>query len=221
MRRLCRRAAWLALILPGFVLAASDAQRERADVVNARPDQAHGAELFGQCVVCHGADGGGETNGSTPRIAGQHFRVLAKQLVDFRYGKRWDFRMESMADRHHLASAQDVADVASYVSRLAQPGARGIGSGEFVASGGRIYAAQCQSCHGANAEGSEDGVPRLAGQHYGYLMRQMYDSVDGRRPALSRLHSKRIATLDFEQVRAVADYLARVGWRDTGVETRP
>jgi cytochrome c553 len=147
--------------------------------------------------------------------------VLAKQLVDFRYGKRWDFRMENMADRHHLAGAQDIADVASFVSNLAQPGARGIGSGEFAAKGGRIYAAQCQSCHGAGAEGSEEGVPRLAGQHYAYLMRQMYDSVDGRRPALSVLHSKRIATLDFEQVRAVADYLARVGWRSEGSDAHP
>ena len=42
---------------------------------------------------------------------------------------------------------------------------------------------------------------------------QMYDAVDGRRPALPRLHSQRIATLDFEQVRAISDYLARIGWQ--------
>ena len=65
---------------------------------------------------------------------------------------------------------------------------------------------------------TQEGVPRLAGQHYGYLMRQMYDAVDGRRPALSRLHSKRLAPLDFEQIRAVSDYLARIGWQ--GGDTR-
>ena len=73
------------------------------------------------------------------------------------------------------------------------------------------HAAQCLSCHRFKAQGSDGGVPRLAGQHYAYLIQRLYDSVDGRRPALSNLHSKRIATLDFEQVRAVADYLARVG----------
>ena len=41
---------------------------------------------------------------STPRIAGQHYSVLLKQLVDFRHGKRWDFRMEERADQHHLPS---------------------------------------------------------------------------------------------------------------------
>jgi cytochrome c553 len=212
MRCSFRRGAYLALLLPILALAAGNARRELADAVKATPDPVRGAQLFAQCVSCHGADGGGEANGSTPRIAGQHHRVLVKQLVDFRYGTRWDFRMESMADRHHLAGAQDIADVAAHISGLAQPGTRGIGSGEFAALGARIYAGECQSCHGEKAEGTKDGVPRLAGQHYAYLMRQMYDAVDGRRPALSRLHSKRIAPLDFEQVRAVADFLARIGW---------
>src|SRR5213075_1195439 len=133
---------------------------------------------------------------------------------DFRYGKRWDFRMEGMADRHHLPGPKDIADVAVHVSGLAQPTRRGVGNGEFAGEGGRIYAAQCGSCHGASAEGDAvRGIPRLAGQHYAYLMRQMYDAVDGRRPALPRLHSQRIAPLDFEQVRAVSDYLARIGWQ--------
>jgi cytochrome c553 len=213
MKMQFRRVAYIALALPVIAMAAASAQREFADVLRARPDQVHGAQLFEQCIACHGADGGGDANGSTPRIADQHYRVLAKELVDFRYGKRWDFRMESMADRHHLAGAQDIADVSAYVSQLAQPGARGVGGGEFVAEGRRIFEQECQSCHGAEAQGdAERGVPRLGGQHYGYLMRQMYDAVDGRRPALPRLHSQRIAPLDFEQVRAVSDFLARVGW---------
>ena len=57
-------------------------------------------ELFAQCASCHGPDGGGKTDGSMPRIAGQHYRVLAKQIVDFRHGKRWDFRMEGVATSH-------------------------------------------------------------------------------------------------------------------------
>lgn len=179
-------------------------------MLKAKPDLARGEQLFAQCASCHGADGGGETNGTTPRIAGQHFRVLAKQLVDFRHGKRWDFRMEAQADRHHLASAQDIADVAAHVSKLERGSKRGIGSGEFVVEGSQIYARNCQGCHGADAQGSDErSVPRLAGQHYAYLMRQMYDAVDGRRPALPRLHSQRIEPLDFEQVRAVSDFLAR------------
>jgi len=218
--KILHRVAFIALLLPILAPAAENARSEYARVLKAKPDEARGAVLFAQCVSCHGADGGGETNGSTPRIAGQHFRVLAKQIVDFRYGKRWDFRMEGMADRHHLANAQDIADVAAHVSRLAQPANRGIGSGEFAEQGSRIYATQCKSCHGAQAEGDEaGGVPRLAGQHYAYLMRQMYDAVDGRRPALPQLHSQRIAPLDFEQVRVVSDFLARIGWQESPAAT--
>jgi cytochrome c553 len=212
MSKSFRLGAYAALLLPVFAMAAGNARRELADALKATPNLAHGEQLFAQCMSCHGADGGGEADGSTPRIASQHYRVLVKQLVDFRYGTRWDFRMEDMADRHHLAGAQDIADVGAYVSDLEQPAKRGIGSGEFAAEGARIYTGECQSCHGAHAEGIATGVPRLAGQHYAYLMRQMYDAVDGRRPALSRLHSKRLAPLNFEQVRAVSDFLARIGW---------
>jgi cytochrome c553 len=51
----------------------------------------------------------------------------------------------------------------------------------------------------------------LAGQHSAYLLRQMYDAVDGRRPTLTRLHLSRIKPLDFEQLHAVADYLSQLG----------
>jgi cytochrome c553 len=211
MKKSGLRIGVVAMLLPALACAAVTAQKELTDALRATPDAANGKALFDHCASCHGADGGGDSNGSTPRIAGQHFRVLAKQLVDFRSGKRWDFRMEGAAEQHHLAGAQDIADVAAHVSRLAPPGRPGIGSGDFVAEGGRIYAQECASCHGPAADGdAARGVPRLAGQHYGYLMRQMYDAVDGRRPALPRLHSKKIAPLDFQQVRALSDYLSRL-----------
>lgn len=215
MRHFIQVAIWMMALLPPMAAAAGNAKSELNAVLGMKANADHGAQLFLQCVACHGDDANGKPDGSVPRIAGQHFRVLAKQLVDFRYGKRWDFRMEGMADKHHLAGSQDIADVAAHVAGLTRLGSRGIGSGEFVEEGSRIYAEKCQSCHGRDAKGdSAQGIPRLAGQHYGYLMRQMYDAVDGRRPAMPPLHSKRIAPLDFQQVRAVADYLSRIGWPD-------
>ena len=210
MARCDRRTLWLLALLP-VLSAGAPAKGDLNEVLRTKADAVRGAQLYAQCAACHGADGNGDANGSTPRIAGQHYRVLAKQLVDFRGGKRWDFRMEGMADSHHLKDAHDIADVAVYITGLARPADRGVGSGEFAAEGARLFAGKCQSCHGARAEGdAARGVPRLAGQHYAYLMRQMYDAVDGRRPALPRLHSQRIAPLDFQQVRAVADFLARI-----------
>ena len=176
------------------------------------PDVSRGAALYLQCASCHGADGAGVTEGSTPRIAGQHAAVLVKQLVDFRTGKRRDFRMQDLADRHHLADSRDIADVAAYVSGVESGGAPGRGDGTRATAGALLFGARCASCHGADGRGNAARlVPRLAGQHYGYLVRQMYDAVDGRRPTLVEIHARRIGPLDYDQVRGIADYLSRIG----------
>lgn len=54
------RVAFLALLLPILAPAADTARSEYARVLKSTPDEIRGAELFGQCVSCHGADGGGE-----------------------------------------------------------------------------------------------------------------------------------------------------------------
>jgi cytochrome c553 len=211
MKRVVLATVLAALALP---LAAAESQRQELQrVLRATPDAEQGRELFLQCVSCHGSDGAGQENGNTPRIAGQHYEVLAKQLVDFRHGKRWDFRMESFADKHHLETAQDVANVAAYVHALDPGEVAGTGDGLHATDGALLFGAKCASCHGPLGRGNaRERVPQLAGQHYGYIMRQMYDAVDGRRPTMDRVHSGKIEPLDFEQVRAVADFLARVPW---------
>jgi len=203
----------LVAALPALGLAANSAHRDLELATHARPDLDNGSELFTQCVSCHGGKGGGQENGNTPRIGGQHYSVLLKQLVDFRHGKRWDFRMEEHADQHHLETPQDIADVAAYVNQLDSGPVRGMGDGSHTSDGARIFGERCASCHGSSGAGDAGkAVPRLAGQHYAYLVRQMYDAVDNRRPTLQEAHPKKIESLDFEQVRAVADYLSRIDW---------
>jgi cytochrome c553 len=198
------------MMLPLVAAGASPARTEYQAAISATPDYEHGAVLFAQCVSCHGAEGQGLLDGSTPRIAGQHSQVLIKQLVDFRYGKRWDFRMEQRANRH-LGAYQDIADVASYLSMQPRKRSTFDADSETLVLGQGLYEERCASCHGRQAEGSgAENVPMLAGQHPAYLLRQMYDAVDGRRPALSRIHSPHIKPLDFEQLRALADFVARI-----------
>ena len=198
------------MLLPCGVDAASPARSEYQAALRATPDSERGVVLFAECVSCHGSEGQGLADGSTPRIAGQHFRVLVKQLVDFRYGKRWDFRMEQRAN-NHLGAYQDIADVAGYLSQLPRKNKSAEAVGGDITQGSNLYGVNCASCHGVQGEGDdEEAVPMLAGQHPAYLLRQMYDSVDGRRPTLAQLHAKRIKPLDFEQLRAIADFLSRV-----------
>jgi cytochrome c553 len=193
--------------------AAESARQEFSTAVRARPNLDRGAQLFRDCAACHGSDGNGSEDGGVPRIAGQHFRVLVRQLVDYRHETRWDIRMEHYAGRRLLADPQAIADVAGYAARLSRDMPRNVGDGVLVAHGAKVYAQRCAECHGAAGEGDNDATtPRLAGQHYEYLLRQMYDAVDGRRPNFSAGHVRILARLQRDDLVGVADFLARSEW---------
>jgi cytochrome c553 len=202
------------VLLPVAASGESPARQEFRAVIAAEPNEAHGRELFANCSGCHGPSATGTTEGAIPRIAGQHFQVLARELIHFRYAERWNDRMEDVAmNLHTLRDAQDIADVASFVSHLDRGGPRGIGDGAMVERGAAAYAVQCASCHGQDGEGDDRGwVPRLAGQHAGYLMRQIYDARGGRRPPMSRDHRKLLQDLDYDDMVGLTDHLARIGW---------
>jgi cytochrome c553 len=198
-------------ILPAAVAALSPAQQELAQARQSTPNLDRGAELFRVCAGCHGASGGGTADGMVPRIAGQHASVLEKQLVDYRYDRRWDLRMEQIAGRHHLPDAQSIADVAQYVTQLPGGAPNGEGDGQLLEHGAQTYAALCRGCHGEAGQGDAQRViPRIAGQNYEYLRRQIYDAVDGRRPNFSPAHIRLFARLDHEDIQAVADYASRL-----------
>jgi cytochrome c553 len=189
------------------------ATQEFNEVLAKQTNLEHGAELFHECAACHGKNGGGSENGDVPRIAGQHFTVIVRQLVDYRHDSRWDIRMEHYAGRKLLSDPQSIADIAGYVSQLTGGEVRTVGDGQLVRHGAAVYGQRCAQCHGLMGEGREEGrVPRLAGQHYGYLLRQMHDAVDGRRPNFSRSHVRLLARLERDDFVGLADFLARSEW---------
>jgi cytochrome c553 len=204
-------AGLIAVVLPALAGAFATARQELDAALRSKPNLDHGAELFRNCAVCHGPQGAGTRDGGVPRIAGQHVSVLAKQLVDYRHDRRWDIRMEHFADKHHLVDAQAIADVTAYVHQLTVDTQPGVGDGELAAHGANVYGRRCESCHGESAQGnSKKMIPRIAGQHYDYLMRQIYDAVDGRRPNFSPVHIRMLATLDRSDIVGLADYLSRL-----------
>jgi cytochrome c553 len=201
---------WAALLnLPAPAWTASVAEQQLAAALGAKPDLQHGVSLFDKmCVACHNSDARGQPNGDIPAIAGQYRSVVLRQLVDFHYGKRLDQRMEAIARSHYLSGAQDLADVAAYVSALPRITDPGRGDGQLVAHGLEVYQRECASCHGPSGQGdARKGVPWLAGQHYEYLLREMYYSFDHRRPNLTDHHVflDRFTRPDYQ---GVADYLS-------------
>jgi cytochrome c553 len=177
------------------------------------PDVARGKVLFAACAECHRADGSGSADGTVPVIAGQHVSVLVKQLVDFRHDRRWHAKMQDAATRHELASPQDLLNVAAYAESLKRPppGAAGSTDGAALQQGRIVYYRDCESCHGRLAEGDlRTLLPRLAGQHYRYLLRQLNETATGQRPGMDEMHVTRIRALSEDERAAVAAHLSRL-----------
>jgi cytochrome c553 len=194
----------------GRTEAAIQEFREAAEL---EPNLGNGARLFANCASCHQADGSGSEDGTIPVIAGQHVSVLVKQLVDFRHDRRWHARMREAAKQHDLGGAQDILDVASYAAGLKRPPPRagGMGDGKSLHEGQVVYYRECAACHGRLGEGDLETLrPRLAGQHYLYLLKQLYDTASLTRPGMDEEHVRRISALTDAERAGVADYLSRV-----------
>jgi cytochrome c553 len=204
--------ALLAFIgLPVAVPAASPAQQDYQEAMNKVPDLARGAREYVTCTGCHRENGRGNLDGSVPLIAGQHFRVLVKQIADYRHARRWDPRMQHYADNHFLPDTQAIADVAAYISQLDPRGTSGTGQGDQLALGREIHARRCAACHGRAGEGNGgEGIPRLAGQHYAYTLRQLHDFLEGRRPRLTPDHVPMIKDLVRDELTGLADAQSRL-----------
>jgi cytochrome c553 len=183
---------------------------EFARVLERKPEIANGAKLYETCVACHGAKGEGVSDGSVPSLGGQAFEVIAKQIVDFRIGERKDERMAHFTDTRHLAYSQHVADVAAFIATLAAPKAKPAPS--TARGGAAIYARACERCHGSGGVGVEGSlVPRIAGQHYEYLVKQLDITVENLRPEMVKAHEETLRAVSKGERASVAAYLTSTG----------
>jgi cytochrome c553 len=200
---------------PSAAIPSSPPASPQADlraVLETTPNRQQGMRLFQICAECHGPHGAGDASGWPPEIAGQHPRVVAKELTDFRAGLRWYDPMERIAGRHVLHTTQDIADVAAYVGSLPPSTDTGRGAGKWLARGGHMYASRCQWCHGGQGEGSDERfVPRVAGQQYEYLLRQLQDTVGRHRPNMRTQHLRLLESVPTEDLEGLADYMSRLG----------
>jgi cytochrome c553 len=82
-----------------------------------------------------------------------------------------------------------------------------MGDGKTVQEGRIVYYRECEGCHGRLAEGDLRTLkPRLAGQHYAYLLRQLNETASGQRPGMDDMHVQRIGALSEAERVAVADH---------------
>jgi len=188
-----------------------NAEKEYELALSLTPDLENGKRAYLTCAVCHRPEGWGSQDGSYPQIAGQWASVIIKQLADIRARKRSNPIMYPFAMPRILGGAQEIADVAAYISKLPMTPQNGVGPGRDLGLGKLLYAENCVECHGEQGEGDEkEHVPALWGQHYRYLVRQFREIKFGRRNNADRKMRKQVIGFTGRDIRAVLDYMSRL-----------
>jgi len=167
------------------------------------------------CVVCHGADGMGNDAGGFPRLAGLDAGYLAKQMQDYKAGRRISAIMQPNVDNF---SDQQISDIAAYFAGLPTAGVQAPANiaGDLLASGEKLvkegdwnnHIPPCSSCHGPDSQGVGSSFPALAGQHPGYIRQQLTAWKKGERDNdPNQLMTAVAERLSDAQITAVAAYL--------------
>jgi cbb3-type cytochrome c oxidase subunit III len=199
----------IALLTLALASLTASANAPQADV--AKPDIAKGEASFGAvCAACHGADGNSGTP-AYPKLAQQHPEYIAKQLAEFKSGKRANPVMMGFAA---ALSEEDMRNVGAYLaSTKAKPGFAK--DKDLAALGEKIYRGgiadrqipACAGCHSPNGAGIPSQYPRLSGQHADYTTSQLTQFRDGIRKNNLQM-SQVAAKLNDREIKAVADYIA-------------
>ncbi len=164
----------------------------------------------GKCFICHGADG--ESSSPVfPRLAGQHANYVARQLADYKSGKRKNDTMQAMVSD---LSADDFRLLGMYFESkpsrthaVADPELAQVG--RFVYNRGNPFSgvAACADCHGAAGHGT-DKLPRLGGQHAAYVENQLKAFSKRERTNDNAVMHTIASKLTELELKAVASYIS-------------
>jgi cytochrome c553 len=178
--------------------------------LEATADRARGEAAFVDCVACHRKDALGRPIARVPRLAGQHAQVIIKQVVDIRSGRRINETMKPIVDDPDF-TPQTLADIAAFLQALPPPGPITYGPGNALDRGKAIYEQSCFACHGSNGEGQPAAFrPMVAGQHFGYLLRELKRIQSGARGNSDPAMAQVLQALSPDDLQAVADHMSRL-----------
>ena len=158
------------------------------------------------CAACHGADGN-STNPLYPILAQQNARYLYLELKDFKEGRRNDPLMSPVAA---TLSPSDMLALADYFAKQKQK-PTGFKPDPAKIAAGRKKADEvlCSMCHGGDLVGQNE-IPRLAGQHYAYVKKQLEDFKAKRRTNDAGNMTSVTSTLSDDDIENLAQYVANL-----------
>jgi cytochrome c553 len=174
-------------------------------------DATKGREIFSICSAFPTTEGWGTNNGRYPQLAAQHSSVLIKQLSDVRAGKRGNPEMHPLAMYDEISGPQAIANVVAYINTLPMSPETGKGTAGDRERAERLFYTKCSGCHGVNGEGDEEKFyPRIHGQHYEYLLRQLKWIQAGKRLNANKTMMRKIKRLKLEDLELLADYVSKL-----------
>jgi cytochrome c553 len=185
----------VAALLPFVLLGAAPVAAQDVDA---------GRKKSEACVACHGP-GGNSTVPTFPILAGQTARYLYLQLKDFKEGRRTEPQMEPFVKD---LSRQDMFDIAAYFAAQKPRPNSFKADPERVARGKqKADETLCTMCHLGGFSGQNE-IPRAAGQHYDYTVKQMRDFRSGKRTNDAGNMASVSKTLSEQDIEDLGHYLA-------------
>ncbi|MCE1238378.1 MAG: cytochrome c4 [Azonexaceae bacterium] len=200
MRKLLSVFGALLSLVPGSAVLAAD-----------KLDLARAEEIVsGRCFLCHGLEGEAASQ-VFPRLAGQHADYIARQLSDFKSGKR---KSDTMKPQSEELTADEMKALGLFfqqksVAAAVASDAMLVGVGKYIFERGNSFSGlpACSSCHGATGHGTPQ-LPRLAGQHPRYIEDQLRQFNKRERTNDNAVMHTVASKLSELETHAVAEYIA-------------
>ena len=166
--------------------------------------------VTGVCFLCHGMEG--ESSSEVfPRLAGQHWEYTARQLEQFKSGKR---KSTAMADMAAKLKPDEMVALGKYFEKISVPAEPAKDSalaamGSYIFHAGNKFSGvpACASCHGKEGLGTSQ-LPRLAGQYSSYIEGQLKSFGNRQRTNDNAVMHAIVSRMTLLEMAAVAEYLS-------------
>jgi cytochrome c553 len=174
-------------------------------------DEARAKKIVtGVCFLCHGMEG--ESSSEVfPRLAGQHWEYTARQLEQFKSGKR---KSTAMADMAAKLKPDEMVALGKYFEKISVPAEPAKDSalaamGSYIFHAGNKFSGvpACASCHGKEGLGTSQ-LPRLAGQYSSYIEGQLKSFGNRQRTNDNAVMHAIVSRMTLLEMAAVAEYLS-------------
>ena len=177
----------LVLLFPVLALAQAPAKPAKADL----------------CTACHGPNGNSVIP-QNPSLAGQSWRYIYVQLKDFKEDRRTDPQMTPIAKD---LSRDEMIELGNwFAAQKPAPNPFKADSAKVAAGHKTSDAVLCPMCHLGGFSGQNE-IPRVAGQNYEYVVKQLQDFKHKRRTNDAGNMTSVAGTLSDQDIDNLAQYI--------------